>query len=73
MTHVGSGTKTSMAQRFKETFSYEDVRVHFVGAWYVMAIQNACKAYADSEMLGIPFRLSGWRVVAKCFPGLSTG
>ena len=31
----------SMAQRFKETFSYEDVKVHFVGAWYVMAIWRA--------------------------------
>ena len=30
-----------MAQRFKETFSYDDVRVHFVGAWYVTIIQNA--------------------------------
>ena len=44
VTRVGSSGmagKMSMAQRFKETFSYEDVRVHFVGAWYVMVIQNA--------------------------------
>ena len=35
VTRVGSSQteKMSMAQRFKETFSYEDVRVHFVGAW----------------------------------------
>ena len=39
VTRVGSSGmagKMSMAQRFKETFSYEDIRVHFVGAWYVM-------------------------------------
>jgi len=41
-TRVGSRTeKMSMAQRFKETFSYEDVKVHFVGAWYVTAIRDA--------------------------------
>jgi len=44
VTRVGSSEKeknASMAQRFKETFSYEDVKVHFVGAWYVMAIRGA--------------------------------
>jgi uncharacterized protein (DUF2235 family) len=25
---------TSMADRFKSTFSHKDVKVHFVGAWY---------------------------------------
>jgi len=44
VTRVGSSEKeknVSMAQRFKETFSYEDVKVHFVGAWYVIAIWGA--------------------------------
>ena len=26
----------SRADRFKRAFSYKDVRVHFVGAWYVI-------------------------------------
>jgi len=34
MSGVGSLKKMSKAQRFKEVFSYKDVRVHFVGAWY---------------------------------------
>ena len=29
-------TFTSSAERFKRAFSYKDVRVHFVGAWYVI-------------------------------------
>ena len=28
--------KLSMAERFKKAFSYKNVTVHFVGAWYVM-------------------------------------
>jgi hypothetical protein len=41
--------KMSMAQRFKETFSYEDVKVHFVGAWYVMAVLDAFMLIARSQ------------------------
>jgi len=26
----------SMAERFKSTFSHKDVKVHFVGAWYMI-------------------------------------
>ena len=37
----GTEKNSSIAQRFKETFSYEDVKVHFVGAWYVMASRGA--------------------------------
>jgi hypothetical protein len=28
----------SMADRFKSVFSHPDVKVHFVGAWYVLAV-----------------------------------
>ena len=30
---IGSQTKISMADRFKNAFSHKGVRVHFVGAW----------------------------------------
>ena len=30
--------KTTMAARFKKAFSYENVTVHFVGAWCVIKI-----------------------------------
>jgi hypothetical protein len=49
-----------MAQRFKETFSYEDVRVHFVGAWYVMAIQNALTLIARSQGYRFVHRGCAW-------------
>jgi len=63
VTRVGSsGTagKMSMAQRFKETFSYEDVRVHFVGAWYVMAIQNGLTLIARSQGYRFVYRGGTW-------------
>jgi len=38
VTQVGQvGGEMSMADRFKDTFSRKDVKVHFVGAWYVMS------------------------------------
>ena len=47
VTHVGSPQAkqeipTSCAERFKRAFSYKDVRVHFVGAWYVIHILPLC-------------------------------
>jgi hypothetical protein len=56
----GTDKNSSMAQRFKETFSYEDVKVHFVGAWYVMASRGAFMLM--TSISGIPFRLLGLRV-----------
>ena len=63
VTRVGSSRmagKMSMAQRFKETFSYEDVRVHFVGAWYVMAIQNTLMLMARSQGYCFVYRSGAW-------------
>ena len=36
--------KMSSAERFKKAFSYKNVKVHFVGAWYVVFTQvlSAC-------------------------------
>ena len=41
VTQVGTSqtqdkNKTTKAERFKKAFSYKDVIVHFVGAWYVV-------------------------------------
>ncbi len=40
VTQVGQvespGEMMSMAKRFKSAFSHKDVKVHFVGAWYMM-------------------------------------
>ena len=33
---VESLGEISMAKRFKNTFSHKDVKVHFVGAWYMI-------------------------------------
>jgi hypothetical protein len=63
----------SMAQRFKDTFSYKDVTVHFVGAWYVSAIQDSECLCADDMISGTLFRLLGLRVVMTCFLGQLTG
>ena len=63
VTRVGSSGmagKMSMAQRFKETFSYEHVRVHFVGAWYVMAIQNALTLIEKSQGYCFVYRGYAW-------------
>jgi hypothetical protein len=53
ITQVGSSqkqyenpTRTSMSERFKKVFSYKDVTVHFVGAWYVLNLLF-CTSYAD--------------------------
>jgi hypothetical protein len=71
--HTQDENKMSMAERFKKAFSYKDVTVHFVGAWYVIHKLPFWTPCTDDEISGIPFRLSGLRAVAKCFPGLSTG
>ena len=41
-TQVGFNTEPTMsaAARFKNAFSYKDVKVHFVGAWYVFIISH---------------------------------
>jgi hypothetical protein len=49
---------TSMYERFKKEFSYKDVTVHFVGAWYVLNLLF-CAPYADEVPPGIPFRQLG--------------
>jgi len=36
LSRTRDGNKISMAERFKNAFSYKDVTVHFVGAWYVI-------------------------------------
>ena len=41
---VESSGEMSMAKRFKSAFSHKDVKVHFVGAWYMI--------------LSLPFRIS---------------
>jgi hypothetical protein len=35
-TSVNESQKITMAERFKQAFSREEVRVHFVGVWYVL-------------------------------------
>jgi len=41
VTEVGwKKAKVSRAERFKMTFSRKNVRVHFVGAWYVVPFLN---------------------------------
>ncbi len=41
-TQVGFNTEPTMsaADRFKNAFSYKDVKVHFVGAWYVFIVSH---------------------------------
>jgi len=41
-TQVGSQKTISMADRFKNAFSHKAVRVHFVGAWYVILALPFC-------------------------------
>jgi len=49
-----------MAQRFKETFSYDDVRVHFVGAWYVMAIHDGFALIERYQGYHFVYRNCAW-------------
>jgi hypothetical protein len=42
-----------MAERFKHAFSNKNVKVHFVGAWYVLFA--FLDTPADDLILGIPF------------------
>ena len=62
----------SMAERFKETFSYKDVTVHFVGAWYVTPNLPFWTSFPDDRIVGILSRLLGLRVVTTYFLGRST-
>lgn len=53
----GETTQTSKAARFKNTFSQKDVKVHFVGAWYVKSVLAWMSRPRDSDkMPGIQFR-----------------
>lgn len=58
VTRVGSQTqeKMSSAERFKKAFSYKDVKVHFVGAWYVTIIQAVWKHLKEGNSPGTLFR-----------------
>ena len=67
MTGVGSSKtqdekKMTMAERFKKAFSYKDVKVHFVGAWYVIHKLPFWTLCADEDISGTPFRLLELRV-----------
>ena len=76
-TQVGSSqtqdTKTTKAERFKKAFSYKDVTVHFVGAWYVVLTLLFSTPCADDKILGIPCRLLGSCVPKTCSLGQSMG
>ena len=63
----------SMAERFKKAFSYKDVTVHFVGAWYVIHDLPFWTPRADDKISGTPFRLLELRVESTCTLGQSTG
>jgi len=64
--------KMTMAERFKETFSYKDVTVHFVGAWYVTPnLPLFWTPFPDDRIAGILSRLLGSRVVTTFFLGRS--
>jgi len=52
----------AMAERFKKVFSYKDVTVHFVVAWYVILKLLFWTSRSDDEISGIPFRLLELRV-----------
>lgn len=65
---VGSQEKMSMAARFKSAFSHKDVKVHFVGAWYVhIDLLNTFMLITS----GILFRPLGLHVESACSPGRS--
>jgi hypothetical protein len=53
-TKRGGQDSVSMAERFKRAFSRKDVRVHFVGAWYVIS-SASFKAVILTTTLGIRF------------------
>ena len=71
--HTQDKNKTTKAERFKKAFSYKDVTVHFVGAWYVMLTLLFLTPYADDKILGILCRLLGSCVPNTCSLGQSTG
>jgi hypothetical protein len=57
VTKVGSSPASqmmSMADHFKSTFSHKDVKVHFVGAWYVKPVWSfwmpvsSCQDFSDT-------------------------
>ena len=78
VTQVGTSqrqdkNKTTKAERFRKAFSYEDVTVHFVGAWYVMLTLLFLTPFGDDKILGIPCRLLGSCVPNTCSLGQSTG
>jgi hypothetical protein len=58
VTRVGSSpkqdeNKMSMTERFKKAFSYKDVTVHFVGAWYVVLKLLFWKRSTFKTLVGI--------------------
>ena len=80
MTEVGSSPpmeqetfNTSSAERFKLAFSYKDVRVHFVGAWYVIPSAFMEPRTLTIRVLGILFHPSGLYAKRRCSLGQSMG
>ena len=78
VTRVGSSpkqdeNKMSTAERFKKAFSYKDVSVHFVGAWYMILLLLFWTSRSDDSISGIPFRLLELRVARAYSLGQSTG
>lgn len=69
-TEVGSQEPMSMAERFKKAFSHKDVRVHFVGAWYVIFSLPYSVNY---QVLGTPFRPLVLPVENECYHGQLMG
>ena len=51
----------TMAENFKETFSFEDVRVHFVGAWYMTHNLSFWTPFPDVRIAGILSHLLGFQ------------
>lgn len=48
-------TPMSSAERFKNAFSYKDVKVHFVGAWYVVFILAISACLRNFKLSGTLF------------------
>ena len=80
MTEVGSSPpmeqetfNTSSAERFKLAFSYKDVRVLFVGAWYVIPSAFMAPRTLTIRVSGILSHPSGLHAERRCSLERSTG
>jgi len=59
-----------MAERFKRAFSHKNVKVHFVGAWYVIFYLDCVKIH--DEFPGTRCHQLALHVERICFPGRLT-